>query len=635
MEDERISALLDSNNVFSLKSAQNDRTIRKLKSENDSLKACGFSASTVKWLIQKIKKQKSQYDTKFRGNENALVLTGSEIEFIQSINLSEDDVRTQEDVEKLLKHSARAGYILSKLYKARDLYYESTKLEVQDPSLQNLENEIKRTLEETPAAVINDICQIGNESDTDGPTSANFGDEPSIQCISSSTQTDLMPTISHNLFRRLNNIRLEFTCPEMRLSKLEENYESTKLKNALTLTSQKQTNQNRMYDLKTIAPTKRHLVSITSQQATEFSLLLQKYRQIKIFPKGSEIRESVLTCFNDSNTFYNENCSDGPKPSQRCCSSQTEISSLLIRSNFDDITTKDDVITKIEKMHGKFIIFSYGSTKSIAHGDRLKQYFKDLNDGKQITVFASDLSDELKTQIGKLPYNLRGVTQDTNIVKNLEVCSPKNNDITVKDLSIRRHSNSISDMQLISHEIDKQSNLVTEIQWKFSKQISDEESNLSLLVVENNELKKELKCERMKVKELEAKMNAKYLEISKLETKIQNQAKSNSQQQKTYESTRRQNDILQADIRKLSSQNNQLEINKKNARIQQLESQLRNFKAASRKTSQVEKDLSKYKKIAATAQKFQSELAKLKNELEQEKKSKNSSTRDKTNKRKS
>ena len=512
---------------------QNDETIQKLKSENDSLKTCGFKASTVKWLIQKIKKQKSQYDTNFGGKEYALVLTGSEIEFIQSIDLSEDEVRTQDDVEKLLKYSARAGYILSKLYKARDSYNERTRLGAQDQSLEIV-----------------------------GPTTKPFGDERSIQCNTSSTQTDQVPTISHNLFRKLNNIRLEFTCPGMHLSKLEEMYESSKLNNAVHNNV-----QNRMNDLKTIVLKKQHLVSISTQQATEFTLLLQKYRKIKIFPKGSEIRESVLTCFDDSNTFYNENFSEGPNSNQRCCSSQTEISSLLIRSDLDEIATQDDVITKIEKMHGKLIILSYGTTKSQAHSDRLKQYCKDLNEGKEITVFASDIPDELKTQIEKLRCAVLGVTQDTNVVKNPGISLSKNADIPVRDLSKRRHSNSISDMQLIQHEIFAQ-------------------------------LERKLK----------STLNVEFDAAIKQSTES---------------------------FQNLSSENIQLEIIKKNARIQQLESEIRIFKAASRKTSQLEKDLSKYKNIAATAQKFQSELAKLKNEMAQEKKSKNSSTSDKPNKRKS
>ena len=108
MEDERISALLDSNNDLSLEITQNNETIQNLKTENDSLKSCGFKL--IHRLIQKIKKQKLQYDINFRGNEYAIVLTDFEIKFMQSIQISsEDDVRTQDDVEKLLKHSARAG----------------------------------------------------------------------------------------------------------------------------------------------------------------------------------------------------------------------------------------------------------------------------------------------------------------------------------------------------------------------------------------------------------------------------------------------------------------------------------------------------------------------------------------------
>ena len=234
MEDERITALLESNNDLSLALTQSNENVQQLKTENVSLKACGLKDSTVKWLIQKVNKQKSQYDTNFRGKEYALVLADSETKFIESSNISCEDIRTQEDVEKLLKHMAKAGYILSKLYTARDSYNKGTKFEAEELSLQELENEIM-TFTETKVTVTDDICLVYNESETGGTISANkfLHEEPSVQCNDSSTQTDLLPTISHALFKKLNNIRLEFPCPKIRLSKLEENYESSKMKNAI------------------------------------------------------------------------------------------------------------------------------------------------------------------------------------------------------------------------------------------------------------------------------------------------------------------------------------------------------------------------------------------------------------------
>ena len=579
------------------------------------MKACGFKASTVKWLVQKIKKQKSQYDSIFRGNEYSLVITDSEIEFMQSSNISlEGDVRTQEDVEKLLKQTAKAGYILSKLYKARDSYHKCTKFEAQKQAIETLKKEVK-TLKETSVAVTDGMDLSENESETVGTTATyeSFDAEPSIICNHSPTQTDIFPTISLTLFRKLNNIRLEFPSLEMHLSKLEENYESTKLNNALTLTSNKQAVQNRMYDLKTIALAKRQLVSIAAQQATEFTLLVLNYRKLNVFPKGSEKRQSVLTCLDDSNTFYNEHSFEGPKPNQRCSSSQTEISTLLIRPEFGDLTAKDNVITKIEKLHGKFITYSYESTKFQVHGERLKQYCKDLNDGKHITVFESDLSDELIKQIRTLHCN-----QDTNNANNcVESCVQKKT--AAKSLSISRESNSIDDMQLVHHEIfeqlerkvkatfkfeigaaikkstdsfknlqlssnhsnqerieelekelhskdniiDEQSKRITEIQTKLNKQISDEESKTLLLTVENVEAERKLRCEKLKVNEKES-------EISKLNTKISNQSKTNSQQQIAMNAKCKEIEKLKKEVKKSSSQQtSQSEVNKLKSKIRQ------------------------------------------------------------------
>ena len=55
------------------------------------------------------------------------MLADSEIEFMQSKQFSsEDDVKTQEDVQKIIKHMTRASGILSKLNKAKYPKTEST-----------------------------------------------------------------------------------------------------------------------------------------------------------------------------------------------------------------------------------------------------------------------------------------------------------------------------------------------------------------------------------------------------------------------------------------------------------------------------------------------------------------------------
>ena len=118
-KDERISTLLDSNSNLSLELTKKNQTIKKLENENDSLKAS--KVNTIKPLIQRIKNQKSEYDRRFRENEHPLLLADSEIEFMQSKQFSsEDDVKTQEDVQKIIKHMTRASGILSKLNKAKE-----------------------------------------------------------------------------------------------------------------------------------------------------------------------------------------------------------------------------------------------------------------------------------------------------------------------------------------------------------------------------------------------------------------------------------------------------------------------------------------------------------------------------------
>ena len=70
----------------------------------------------------------------------------------------------------------------------------------------------------------------------------------------------------------------------------------------------------------------------------------------------------------------------------------------MIRPNFSEIKPEDETKTKIAKYHGAFIINSNVISRQQGVFERLKQYCKDLDAGKEITIFESDLSDEWKAE---------------------------------------------------------------------------------------------------------------------------------------------------------------------------------------------------------------------------------------------
>ena len=132
-------------------------------------------------------------------------------------------------------------------------------------------------------------------------------------------------------------------------------------------------------------------------------------------------------------------------PGFRSCSSQTEISTLLIRPDFSKIEPDNDTKTKIAKYNGEFILHSHLVSSQQSLFDRLKQYCKDLDAGKEITVFESDLSDELKAEFDRKP----SVTANT-----VKIEKTYNNQSTdTYDLSNGSQSRSIDDIGLIHKEI--------------------------------------------------------------------------------------------------------------------------------------------------------------------------------------
>ena len=470
-----------------------------------------------------------------------------------------------------------------------------------------------------------------------------------MQTHNLSTQTDFTPRISQSVFHKLNNIRLESPDPEMQLSNLQKRIEEQQWSSLVAMTSLKENVQKRFADFKSLAMAKPKLINISANNINDILKLLTMYRNNNLLPKGAEIRESVLFCANESSAQYSDNFTMGIKQNQRCCSSQTEISTLLVWPHFGKLKAKDNVKTKISKMHGTFIFKSLEYAKLQTYPSRLKQYCKDLNEGKEILVSVSDLSDEMHAEILAIPHiNMKTADKSTEnfACRGYDKIHQRNDP----------QSKTIGDMQLIHHEIFAQlegkvkSTLNFEIETAIKKS-TESFKNLQLACNCSNRTARIDELQRMlsskdnllaeaerklrnetsdknsansKLKESHRQLKEKESEISKLSTKISNQNKTNSQQQQAMNLKCKEIEKLKEELNKISSQqSSQVEVNRMKTKITQLEADVRRYKNASSSVSHLEAELHKYKSIAGMVGHLKTQLA------EEKKKTKDSGAGDK------
>ena len=556
MEDERISALLDSNNDLSLEITKNNETIQKLKTEKDSLKSCGFQFSTINWLIQKINKQKSQYDTNFRGNEYSVVLTDSEIKFIQSIKISsDDDVKTPNDVEKLLKQTARAGYILSKLYKARDSYNTCTKFE-----------------KETRVPDNDNVLLADNESPA-------FIADGSLPCNDLSTQTDFTPKITSEVYNRLFVMRQQFEIESEHLQALQQKVQVCRKSLGGSIYGSKKTISRNYATFENLALTKKSLIKL--KNAAELAFLKHSDNLKYSLPNRIEIVELVRNDKQASTALDFSDYSMSDQPNKRNSSSQTDISTLRLSLSFEEIKPNDSYENQIAKLHGQYLQLLSDHATYSSHANRLRTYIKKLSKGEEIVVLESDLSYKSRA----LLRNANSSIEDKNFRKVTKVKSTINFEV---DVAIKKSRESFENLQAKCDDTDQslrideleeiilskdnliheQSKCITEIQTKLINQISDKESKVSLLIVDKVEAEQNLRCEQLKVKELGIKLKGQKSVISKLNTKISNQTKTNSQQQIAMEAKCKEIEKLEEEAKKISiEQTSKSELNKLKSKI--------------------------------------------------------------------
>ena len=232
-------------------------------------------------------------------------------------------------------------------------------------------------------------------------TYESFDDEPSIQYNDLSTQTDFSPTISLESFDELNTIRLD--CPsQARLTILEQKKNLKKRAIIEDLEIRKRWFQ--VFQLQ--AKKKKNLIGLKNEDDTHEVIPSDESNN------SSEMDDRKLPTMG---IIIPSSFSDS--------SSQTEISTLLIGLDFEDRLPSEDVQSQIRKLNGHLVTMNENLFKLKSETNRFRQYCDDLNAGKTVTVYASDLSSELHAEIklGKLISQMNDtkiqIKQHVNVFK--------------------------------------------------------------------------------------------------------------------------------------------------------------------------------------------------------------------------
>ena len=236
-----------------------------------------------------------------------------------------------------------------------------------------------------------------------------------------SIQTDFYPTIDWNSFEKLNQFRNDFDEPEARFAAMENKYKyinsKTQIHHMEKLKSMLK-EDFRIFHL--MASSNRKLIFVDSDNKMERPQWLSGQLQSGKFPKRYEICKTVRGSMKTSKASHDQN-SKKTHQGFKNCSSQTDISTLLIGLNFNKISPEDDLKVRIHKLHGQVVNHTFEKSKIDHRSTRLRQYCDDLNAGKRIKVFESDLSDELKADFLKINKSQRNKEVQTEVLDDLSI----------------------------------------------------------------------------------------------------------------------------------------------------------------------------------------------------------------------
>ena len=680
-KDERISELLSAKNDLSLALELKTNTIQELRSEITSLR--GGEIKNLKETIQKLENEIKTWKKTIVAVADDIYLTDTESETVETTATykSFDDEPAPELVDRT---EILAGDFKQRVQRLlRSLKNQKLNMKQQFAKTKFLTNAYKADFEYAESVVIPKQAEIRTEKqlwevtqistrlrqilstlntaygnhrrgislsliETPLPSTADF---PTYNNLS--TQTDFNE-ISKNCFRNLNNIRLKHLEPEALLtaSKMKLMTDGKSIIGETLALNKKVEDLTEIFEDE--AKKEMGHIEVKIQSETAFMAYVCHLRKHSRLPSRSDIRKLVISDMDASNATYIETsfvpsvCLSNIQ-GVRNCSSQTEISTLLINFNFEPVGPNDSVKTQIQKLFGQMVKFSIEHAITRTRCKRLTRNVDDLKANKKTSVLQSDLSDGLKVALAnnsasnsaKSVKIENGTSKEKNVITSdkmatklqsmhheifaqleRKVKSTLNIEI---DAAIEKSKESIKNLQLTSNcsklRIDEMENKLL-----IKNHIIDEQSKkIASFDVKNAEAERKLRYEtsdknlaNLKLKESHKLLKERESEISKLNTKISrdfhNQTKTNFQHQQAMNLKCKEIQKLKTELNKVSSQQtSQVEINKLKTKITQLEADVRRYKNASSSVSHLEAELHKYKSAAGT-------VAHLKNQLAEEKK---------------
>ena len=566
-------------------------------------------------LLQTFKNRKLRISNQFGKNKFLVDAYKTDFEFANSVKLPEEaEIRTEEKFKEVQAISSRLRHMINNLNDAYDYYTREKSVSL-----------LKKFLPET----------------VDVPTNNDL-----------STQTDFN-AIPKNCLSNLNKLRLTHLEPASLMSALKMKLmisENSRVSETLAM-NKKIDNLSVKFEVE--AKKKMTLIEVNTENETAFMAYVKRLRKYSGFPLREEIRKLVINDMASSTAAYIENSFVPISNSQsvRSCSSQTDISTLVIKFNFEPVAQNDSLRTQKQKLFGQMAKYSIERTINVQRCNRLMEYFDDLKANKKISVQQSDLSAELKTalvtsnsvnsvKIEKAPSEVNPKVYDKMSKQSIQMATESIQSMHLEifaqlerkvkstlnfeiDAAIKKSTESIQNHQLTSNSLKLQRDEMENKLLSKDNIIDEQSKKIASFDVKNAEAERKLRYEtsdknlaNLKLKESHKLLKERESEISKLNAKISNQNKTNSQQQQAMNLKCKEIQKLKTELNKMSSQQtSQVEVNKLKTKITQLEVDVRRYKNASSSVSQLEAELHNYKSAAGTVTHLKNQLAEEKKKL--------------------
>ena len=245
-------------------------------------------------------------------------------------------------------------------------------------------------------------------------------DFPSVQFNDLSTQTDFSPRLSNSTFKRLDKIRRESSNLDSLITILRAKNDEIKLSQESMVNGLRKKKRNSKLQFQALVESRgQNLIFVSSLNLDDIDLTetIEILRRNDGLPRRSSIQDLVASTVASSIMNYSESSKESDRVNYRHCSSQTEISTLLIGLDFDDDLPRDNLEQTASKLNGQWISNTDYMSKLNADIRRLQWYCDDLNAGKEIIVFENDLFfEETHTRLARYQSLIDQINNQAKII---------------------------------------------------------------------------------------------------------------------------------------------------------------------------------------------------------------------------